>query len=215
MKTLLAGGILLAVLSAAGQDVPKIFVSSTSTGNTWAAFRDQSQEVAKDFEKDCPQIQVTGDRQSSDYFMALAHIEIGLFNRMNQIKIEDMLGNVLVAKDVGSIRSGVKQACAFILADWKDQPVIRTRLMNYISSSFQKEGVLGYVEVIGNDLIVRSERASAMRFRMIVANSKSVSYLRRAGIVAYVYTNDGDKKFVYDVNSGQISSAPESPVAPQ
>lgn len=210
MRCFIITAIVLMTLAAYGQDTPEIYIGSTSTGNTWTALRDQSQEMAKDFAKDCPEIQVTSDRQSSDYTVVLTHIEIGLFNRMNQVKLEDMFGNLLSTKDVSSIRSGEKEVCQLIRADWCNQPSIRARVMNSITASFQKEAVAGYGEISGNELIVHSERASAMRFHMIVANPRAMAYLRRAGIQRYVYTNDADQRFEFDVKSGQIAQAKES-----
>ena len=62
---------------------------------------------------------------------------------------------------------------------------------------------MGYAEVSDDTLTIHSERASAMRFRMILA-SRELSMIRRAGIATYIYTNDADQSFVYDVKVGQI-----------
>ena len=70
-------------------------------------------------------------------------------------------------------------------------------------SSSQNGGIVGYAELSGDKLTVHSERASAMRFQMILA-SRQISMVRRAGIATYVYTNDADQNFVYDVKTSQV-----------
>jgi hypothetical protein len=120
VKALVAIGILAATVAAHGQETPNVYLTSKSVGNNWNAFRDQSQEMAKDFAKACPEVQITTSRQDADYQVSLNHIEAGLFVRDNQIAVEDMLGTVLSTKEKSSINSGVKGACALILADWKN-----------------------------------------------------------------------------------------------
>ena len=82
------------------------------------------------------------------------------------------------------------------------QTDIRPKLVEGINASFRKETVVGYAEISGDDLTVHSERASAMRFHMMLANQQWLSLLRRAGIATVVYTDDADQRFVYDVKSG-------------
>ncbi len=214
MRTFIAAAMLMAVSVAHGQEAPKVYLAAQSSGNVWTAVRDQTQEMAKDFAKDCPKVRVTVSQEQADYELALSHIELGLINRMNQIRVSDALGNVLTAKDVRSINGGMKQACSLILEDWSKQSDTRSKLVNAINGSFQKRGVLGYAEITGDQLTVHSEHADAMRFHMALADSRHLSYVRRAGILTYVYTNDADKNFVYDVRSGHIVS-PSKPAPSQ
>lgn len=211
MKASMAAGILAAALAAQSQEAPKVYVTSKSTGNTWAAMRDQTQEVAKNLAKECPEVGITVNSQQSDYQVELSHIEVGYFVRDNQIAVTDMFGNVLSTLETDSIKKGVKQACTLVRKDWLNRPGARPKLLNYINDSFQKEGVLGYAELSGDKLTVHCERASLMRFHMIVANPRTVSYLQRAGIAAYAYTNDADQSFLYDVKAGQVISPPPQP----
>jgi hypothetical protein len=75
-------------------------------------------EMSKDFEQDCPAVQITLAQQMADYTVALNHIEVGLA-RDNQIQVADKNGDLLSkTKEGGSIRAGMKKACALILADW-------------------------------------------------------------------------------------------------
>jgi hypothetical protein len=96
----------------------RVFLQSSSHGNNWNARRDQSMEMSKDFEKECPDVRVTLNQQMADYTVALNHIEHG-FARDNQFQIADKNGDLLTnTKEGGSIKSGVEKACAQILADW-------------------------------------------------------------------------------------------------
>ncbi|HLM81910.1 MAG TPA: hypothetical protein VK302_14990 [Terriglobales bacterium] len=208
MKALIAVWVLVVAITALGQDVPKVFLTSTSAGNTWGAVRDQSQEMAKDFAKDCPDVQVTTNQQDFDYRVGLNHIEVGLFVRDNQFAVTDMFGNMLSTKEKGSIKNGIKGVCALILADWSNQAGTRQKLINGINASFQKGGVMGYAEISGDKMTVHSERASAMRFHMIMASRREISMARRAGITMYIYTNDADQSFQYDVKADKVLSPP-------
>jgi hypothetical protein len=97
---------------------PRVFLQSASKGTNRNAARDQSMEMSKDFEKDCPAVRVTINPQMADYTVALNHIEIG-FARDNQIQVANKDGDLLSkTKEGGSIAGGMKKACALILDDW-------------------------------------------------------------------------------------------------
>jgi hypothetical protein len=97
---------------------PRIFLQSASHGNQWNAHRDQSMEMGKDFEKNCPEVRITLNQSMADYTVALNHIEHG-FARDNQFQIADKNGDLLTrTKEGGSINNGVKRACDVILTDW-------------------------------------------------------------------------------------------------
>jgi hypothetical protein len=99
-------------------NTPRVFLQSSSHGSNWNAHRDQSMEMSKDFEKDCPGVRVTLNQQMANYIVALNHIEHG-FVRDNQFQIADKNGDLLTnTKEGGSIKGGIKKACAQILADW-------------------------------------------------------------------------------------------------
>jgi hypothetical protein len=98
---------------------PRVFLQSQSHGNTWNAFRDQSMEMSKDFEKACPDVRITLNQSAADYTVALNHIEVGLLVRDNQFQIADKNGDLLAkTKEGGSIARGVKKVCAQLLTDW-------------------------------------------------------------------------------------------------
>jgi hypothetical protein len=117
-------GIPLA-LAQEPQAQPRVFLQAASHGNVWAARRDQSMEMAKDFAKNCPDVKVTILQSAADYTVILNHIEVGAFGRDNQFQVAnkegDMLGGVREKGGIksGSINGGVKAACNVILSDWQ------------------------------------------------------------------------------------------------
>jgi len=86
-----------------------------------------------------------------------------------------------------------------------DQPAARQLLLKAINGQFAKDGIAGYAEVSGDKLTVHSERASAMRFHMTLASQKFISMMQDAGIATYLYTNDAEQSFVYDVKAAKIT----------
>jgi hypothetical protein len=97
---------------------PRVFLQSASKGTNRNAARDQSMEMSKDFERDCPAVRVTISPQMADYTVALNHIEVG-FARDNQIQVANRDGDLISrTKEGGSIAGGMKKACALILGDW-------------------------------------------------------------------------------------------------
>jgi hypothetical protein len=103
------------------QGPPRVFLQAASHGNTWNARRDQSMEMSKDFEKDCPGVRVTINQQAADYTVILNHIEVGLLARDNQLQVADKNGDLLQTKEGGGIKGDVKNVCALILSDWAKQ----------------------------------------------------------------------------------------------
>jgi hypothetical protein len=102
---------------------PRVFLQSVSHGNQRNAARDQSMEMSKDFEKDCPEVRITINQQMAEYTVALNHIEVG-FSRDNQFQIANKDGDLISkTKEGGSIDGGVKKACRLILGDWAKQSV--------------------------------------------------------------------------------------------
>lgn len=97
---------------------PRIYLESKSQGNVWRAKRDQSIEMAKDFEARCPDTKVTIIQEKADYTVILNHIEVGAFGRNNQMEVADKNGDILTTHDKGGIKGGVKEMCKVILADW-------------------------------------------------------------------------------------------------
>jgi hypothetical protein len=205
--------LLMAVGSLAQvRETPKLYLEAKSVGSNWNAFRDQSQEMAKDFAKNCPDVQVTTSKASADYEIVLNHIEAGLLFRDNQLAITDMFGNLLSTKEGGSIAKGVRGACALILSNWSNRVGSKQKLLDAINGAFQRDGILGYAELSGEKLTVHSQRATEMRFHMTLVSGRMLDMMRRAGVSTYTYTNDSDQNFLYDVRAAQIIPFTAAPV---
>jgi hypothetical protein len=82
------------------------------------------------------------------------------------------------------------------------QDVYRKKIVDGINAAFLAEKVVGYAEISGDTLIIHSERTSAMRFHMNMANVKRTAALRQAGFTLESYTNDADQNFFLDLVSG-------------
>jgi hypothetical protein len=107
-----------AVAPQNAESSPRVFLQSASKGTNRNAARDQSMEMSKDLEKDCPGVRVTIIQQAADYTVLLNHIEVG-FARDNQIQVANKDGDLISkTKEGGTIAGGLKKACALILADW-------------------------------------------------------------------------------------------------
>jgi hypothetical protein len=98
---------------------PRVFLEASSKGTNRNADRDQSMEMSKDLERDCPGVRVTINQQMADYTIQLNHIEVGLLVRDNQIQVANKDGDLISkTKEGGSIAGGMKKACDLVLADW-------------------------------------------------------------------------------------------------
>jgi hypothetical protein len=89
-----------------------------------------------------------------------------------------------------------------------DQSSKRDGVVKLFNESFQKQGAVGYAEISGDQLIVHSEHASSMRFHTVLANQQIVGMLTDAGIAIFLYTNDADQHFTYDVKARKILDQP-------
>ena len=99
-------------------NTPRVFISSASKGPNRNAARDQSMEMGKDLEKNCPGVRLTINQQLADYTILLNHIEAG-FIRDNQIQVANKDGDLIsTTKEGGSINGGSKKACEVILSAW-------------------------------------------------------------------------------------------------
>ena len=98
---------------------PRVYLQSASKGPNRNAARDQSMEMSKDFEQNCPGVKITINQQAADYTVLLNHIEVGLLVRDNQFQIANRDGDLISkTKEGGSIAAGIKKACTIILDDW-------------------------------------------------------------------------------------------------
>jgi hypothetical protein len=105
---------------APGLEPPRLFLQSASHGNNWNARRDQSMEMSKDFQKECPNVKITLNQQMADYTIILNHIEHGLA-RDNQLQVVDKNGDQLSVGEGGSIAANVKRACILVITNWNSK----------------------------------------------------------------------------------------------
>ena len=73
--------------------------------------------MAKDFQKDCPGVQVTMAPANANYTVTLNHIENGL-SRDNQMAVINGAGDLLLNREKGSIDASVKAGCTVVVVDW-------------------------------------------------------------------------------------------------
>jgi hypothetical protein len=219
--------LLLLVGVAVAQDKPRVYLQAVSQGNTWNAFRDQSIEMAKDFEKDCPGVTLTIAQQKADYTVILSHIEVGWFARDNQIEIANKYGDVLSAVDKSGIKGGVKDVCQIILADWQRQTTpkpearaappesvapdnsvgARQRFAEAADKKLKGESA-GFAEVVSTTLVVHSIYADKDHYDALIGDHGFTAELRRRGFTQFVYTDDGHKTFTWNTEPRAEPKAP-------
>src|SRR5579863_3318495 len=71
--------------------MPLVFVESKSSGTNLNTDKNQSIEMAEDFGKSCPSLQISISETGIDYHIVLNHIESGLL-RTNQIEVANAAG---------------------------------------------------------------------------------------------------------------------------
>jgi len=82
--------------------------------------------------------------------------------------------------------------------------VTKEKLVESANASFIAQKVVGYAESSEDTFTIHSERASDMRFHMLIANKQGMEHFRMAGIKTLVYTNDTDQRFTYDLAAGHV-----------
>jgi hypothetical protein len=102
---------------------PRVFLRAQSHSSGFHESRDQSMEMSKDFQEECPGVQISVNPHLLDYTVDLNHTESD-FVRQNQLQVANKDGDLVSGPSGGgsikgpSIRGGVKKACDVILADW-------------------------------------------------------------------------------------------------
>jgi hypothetical protein len=81
--------------------------------------------------------------------------------------------------------------------------VSKETLVDAHNRSFRAEKIVGYAESSGDTFTIHSERASEMRFRMLLADNQRIELYRTVGIKTLVYTNDADQRYVYEIGTGR------------
>lgn len=92
--------------------------------------------------------------------------------------------------------------------------VTKEKLIEAENAGFITAKVAGYAESSEDTFTIHSERASDMRFHMLLANKQQMEYFRMAGIKTLVYTNDSDQRFTYDFVAGHVVRPGVPAIAP-
>jgi hypothetical protein len=102
---------------------PRVFLRAQSHSSGWHESRDQAMEMSKDFQEDCPEVQISVNPNLLDYTVELNHTEHSFLSQ-NQIRVANKDGDVVSGANgggsikAGSIRGDVTKACQAIVADW-------------------------------------------------------------------------------------------------
>jgi hypothetical protein len=84
-------------------------------------------------------------------------------------------------------------------------PVARRQqiLVEVVKADSTKSGVAKFAEIKGDTYVVHSERAGAVRFHSLIADPAYMEEMKRADLKTFIYTNDKDQTFTYDLASGK------------
>jgi hypothetical protein len=142
MKNLWTIAIMFAVvLTARGQDKPRVFVQGKGSENTaasgaggggksWSVWNskasmdshDESMEVTKDLQKNCSGVIVTLNQSNADYTVMLnreSKHNRGLLRTNSQVQVANKAGDVLGTNATHTVGNAAKDACGLIVADWQ------------------------------------------------------------------------------------------------
>jgi hypothetical protein len=81
-------------------------------------------------------------------------------------------------------------------------PVNRQAFVKAFDDGQRKQGVAAYADFTGGVLTIHSERCSALRFHVLLADEQMITELKQMGFTTFIYTNDADQKFTYDLLTG-------------
>src|SRR5271156_1798658 len=73
---------------------PRVFLRAQSHSSGWHESRDQAMEMSKDFQEDCPEVQISVNPNLLDYTVELNHSEYS-FVRQNQIRVANKDGDLV------------------------------------------------------------------------------------------------------------------------
>jgi hypothetical protein len=143
---LLAGALTIGPAVFGQQEKPRVYINGTgnvdvrmdgsaaggssllvgATHSTVAA-HNQTLELAKDFQKQCPAVIVTLNPADADYRVELDHDAFrGLNYKNNQVMVTNRRGDLLMANATHAVSRSANDSCAAILTDWKTNGKIET-----------------------------------------------------------------------------------------
>jgi hypothetical protein len=141
MKKLLLLALFAFTLSVNAQDKPRVFVQGKGSENVssngsggggrhWGAWgskstidaHDESMEVTKDFQKDCPAVIVSINQSNADYIVIMnreSKQNRGLLRSNSQIQVANKAGDVIGTNATRTVGNAAKDACNLIVSDWQ------------------------------------------------------------------------------------------------
>jgi len=134
--------ILLGIaVSANCQDKPRVFVQGKGSqnvssngsgggGSHWGAWgskstidsHDESMEVTKDLQKECPGVTITINDSNADYIIMMnreSKQNRGLLRSNSQVQVANKAGDILGSNATHTVGHAAKDACNLIMADWQ------------------------------------------------------------------------------------------------
>jgi hypothetical protein len=142
MKRLGMLALMCAVAICAGaQEKPRVFVQGKGSQDVntdggaggsrhWAAWssrstidaHDESMEITKDLQKDCPGVVVTLNQSNADYTILLnreSKKNRGLLRSNSQVEVANRAGDILGTSATHTVGNATKDACQLITTDWQ------------------------------------------------------------------------------------------------
>src|SRR5690242_4712240 len=131
----------VAAICAGAQDKPRVFVQGKGSQDVntdggaggsrhWAAWssrstidsHDESIEITKDLQKDCPGVVVTLNQSNADYTVLLnreSKKNRGLLRSNSQVEVANRAGDILGTSATHTVANATKDACQLITTDWQ------------------------------------------------------------------------------------------------
>lgn len=128
-------------LLASAQDKPRVFIQGKGSedvnsdgagggGRHFAAWgsrstidsHDESMEVTKDMQKNCPAVIVTLNQANADYTVMLnreSKKNRGLLRSNSQVQVANKTGDILGTSATHTVGNAAKDACELITSDWQ------------------------------------------------------------------------------------------------
>jgi hypothetical protein len=97
---------------------PRVLLRAPNRTGGWTALGNPAMDMSKDFQDVCPGVRVSINLYTADYTVELNRVQHG-FVPENQMMVANKDGDLISrVSEWGSLKGGVKKACAAILADW-------------------------------------------------------------------------------------------------
>jgi hypothetical protein len=193
MKKLLLLALFAFTLSVNAQDKPRVFVQGKGSENVssngsggggrhWGAWgskstidaHDESMEVTKDFQKDCPAVIVSINQSNADYIVIMnreSKQNRGLLRSNSQIQVANKAGDVIGTNATRTVGNAAKDACNLIVSDWQTHgrlnaqetpsaPIAQPAVLPAVQTTSKAEAVLPAVQTTSKAEVVPAALSS-------------------------------------------------------